>query len=229
MLMSSIDVIDNRQQRTVAMPIRISLADDHPMILEGLAAVLGRNEDIEIVARDLDGNAALAVIRDEAPDVAILDAVMPGLSGVEILRVIREEGLPTRVVLLAGELGSEDLTESIRLGVEGILIKDEASTVLLDCVKSVGVGGRWVSVELLGRALNIAAAGQANGGELTPRETEIAEAVAAGLQNKEIAEKLGIADGTVRIHVHNIFKKLGIQNRVELANRIHDRQSVPSS
>jgi two-component system NarL family response regulator/two-component system nitrate/nitrite response regulator NarL len=211
------------------MPIRISLADDHPVILEGLAAVLARNEDVEIVARDLDGNSALAVIREKAPDVAVLDAVMPGLTGVEILKVVRREGLPTRVVLLAGELGSEDLTAAIRLGVEGILMKDEASTVLLDCVKSVSLGGRWVSAELVGRALNIAAGGHANGGGLTPRETEIAEGVAEGLQNKEIAEKLGIADGTVRIHVHNIFKKLGIQNRVELANRIHDRHSVTSS
>jgi DNA-binding NarL/FixJ family response regulator len=207
----------------------MSLADDHPVMLEGLAAVLARNEDVEIVARDLDGDAALAVIREKAPDVAVLDAVMPGLSGVDILKTVREEGLPTRIVLLAGELGSEDLTESIRLGVEGILMKDEASTVLLDCVKSVALGGRWVSVELVARALNLAADGQANDSSLTPRETEIAGSVAAGLQNKEIAEKLGIADGTVRIHVHNIFKKLGIQNRVELANRIHDRQSVASS
>ncbi|HJU86071.1 MAG TPA: response regulator transcription factor [Gemmatimonadota bacterium] len=211
------------------MPIRVSLADDHPVMLEGLAAVLARNEDVEIVGRDLHGEAALTVIREQAPDVAVLDAVMPGLSGVEILKAVREEGLSTRVVLLAGELGSDDLSESIRLGVEGILMKDEASTVLLDCVRSVALGGRWVSVELVGRALNIAAGGQANGDTLTPRETEIAAGVAAGLQNKEIAEKLGIADGTVRIHVHNIFKKLGIQNRVELANRVRDRQSVSSS
>jgi two-component system nitrate/nitrite response regulator NarL len=212
------------------MAIRISLADDHPVMLEGLASVLAQNEDVEIVSRDLDGTAALTGIREKAPDVAILDAVMPGLSGVEILKAVREERLSTRVVLLAGELGSEDLAESIRLGVEGIMMKDEASTVLLDCVKSVAHGGRWVSVELVGRALNIAANGHSNGGgDLTPRETEIAEAVAAGLQNKEIAERLGIADGTVRIHIHNIFKKLGIQNRVELANRIHDRQSVASS
>ena len=211
------------------MPIRVSLADDHPVMLEGLAAVLARNEDVEIVGRDLHGEAALTVIREQAPDVAVLDAVMPGLSGVEILKAVREEGLSTRVVLLAGELGSDDLSESIRLGVEGILMKDEASTVLLDCVKSVALGGRWVSVELVGRALNIAAGGQANGDTLTPRETEIAESVAAGLQNKEIAGKLGIADGTVRIHVHNIFKKLGIQNRVELANRVRNRKSVSST
>lgn len=211
------------------MPIRISLADDHPVVLEGLASILERSEDNEIVASDLDGSAALDSIRAMTPDVAVLDAVMPGPSGVAILKSVRDLGLPTRIVLLAGELGSEDLLEALRLGVEGILMKDEASTVLLDCVKSVALGGRWVSIQLVERALKIAANGGANGNGLTPRETEIAERVAAGFQNKEIAEKLGIADGTVRIHVHNIFKKLGIQNRVELANRIHGDRSSPSS
>lgn len=208
------------------MAVRICLADDHPVVLEGLASILARDPGYEIVARDPDGNAALRTIREKSPDVAVLDAAMPGMSGVEILKALRDMGLPTRVVLLAGELGSEDLTEAIRLGVEGILLKDEASSVLLDCVKSVALGGRWVSVQLVERALNIAANGGSNG--LTSREAEIAENVATGLQNKEIAERLGIADGTVRIHVHNIFKKLGIQNRVELANRINEQRSVPS-
>ncbi|HET6639356.1 MAG TPA: response regulator transcription factor [Gemmatimonadota bacterium] len=211
------------------MSIRVAIADDHPVVLEGLASILARTPDVEILSRDLDGHAALEAIRQKAPDVAVLDAVMPGRSGIEILEFVREQGLPTRVVLLAGELGSEDLTESIRLGVDGILMKDEASTVLLDCVKAVAAGGRWVSVQLVERALNIAANGNSSDGGLTPRESEIAEGVASGLQNKEIAEKLGIADGTVRIHVHNIFKKLGIQNRVELANRIHERKSVQST
>jgi len=211
------------------MSIRVAIADDHPVVLEGLASILARTPDVEILSRDLDGHAALEAIREKAPHVAVLDAVMPGRSGIEILEFVREQGLPTRVVLLAGELGSEDLTESIRLGVDGILMKDEASTVLLDCVKAVAAGGRWVSVQLVERALNIAANGNSSDGGLTPRESEIAEGVASGLQNKEIAEKLGIADGTVRIHVHNIFKKLGIQNRVELANRIHERKSVQST
>jgi DNA-binding NarL/FixJ family response regulator len=211
------------------MSIRVAIADDHPVVLEGLASILARTPDVEILSRDLDGHAALEAIRQKAPDVAVLDAVMPGRSGIEILEFVREQGLPTRVVLLAGELGSEDLTESISLGVDGILMKDEASTVLLDCVKAVAAGGRWVSVQLVERALNIAANGNSSDGGLTPRESEIAEGVASGLQNKEIAEKLGIADGTVRIHVHNIFKKLGIQNRVELANRIHERKSVQST
>jgi DNA-binding NarL/FixJ family response regulator len=198
-------------------------------VLEGLASLLARNEEVEIVARDLDGHAALEAIREKTPDVAVIDAVMPGVSAVAILKTVRDLGLPTRVVLLADELGSEDLTESIRLGVDGILMKDEASSVLLECVKSVARGGRWVSVELVARALNIAANGNSGAHALTARETEIAEGVASGLQNKEIAERLGIADGTVRIHVHNIFKKLGIQNRVELANRIHERKSVQST
>jgi DNA-binding NarL/FixJ family response regulator len=209
------------------MSIRMTLADDHPVVLEGLASILARNEEVEIVARDLEGHAALEAIREKAPDVAVIDAVMPGMSAVAILKTVRDLGLPTRVVILADELGSEDLTESIRLGVDGILMKDEASSVLLECVKSVARGGRWVSVELVARALNIAANGNSGAFALTPRETEIAESVASGLQNKEIAGRLGIADGTVRIHVHNIFKKLGIQNRVELANRIRERNSAP--
>jgi DNA-binding NarL/FixJ family response regulator len=209
------------------MSIRMTLADDHPVVLEGLASILARNEEVEIVARDLEGHAALEAIREKAPDVAVIDAVMPGMSAVAILKTVRDLGLPTRVVILADELGSEDLTESIRLGVDGILMKDEASSVLLECVKSVARGGRWVSVELVARALNIAANGNSGASALTPRETEIAESVASGLQNKEIAGRLGIADGTVRIHVHNIFKKLGIQNRVELANRIRERNSAP--
>lgn len=211
------------------MPIRVSLADDHPVVLEGLASILARNEEVEVVARDLDGDSALRSIRERTPHVAVLDAVMPGMSAVAILETVRDLNLPTKVVLLAGELGSEDLTELIRLGVDGILLKDEASSVLLDCLNSVAGGGRWVSVHLVERALNIAANGGSSVAGLTSRETEIAECVASGLQNKEIAERLGIADGTVRIHVHNIFKKLGIQNRVELANRIHERNSVPSS
>ncbi|HET6362004.1 MAG TPA: response regulator, partial [Gemmatimonadota bacterium] len=113
----------------------------------------------EVVARDMEGHSALEAIREKTPDVALLDAVMPGMSGVEILQIVRDLGLPTRVVLLAGELGSEDLTESIRLGVDGILMKDEASAVLLDCVKSVARGGRWVSLQLVERALSIAANG----------------------------------------------------------------------
>jgi DNA-binding NarL/FixJ family response regulator len=209
--------------------IRISLADDHPVVLEGLASILERDDGHEVIARDLDGDSALRTIREKAPDVAVLDAVMPGLSGVEILKTVRDLGLPTRVVLLAGEIGSDDLSESIRLGVDGILLKEEASQVLLDCVGSVANGGRWVSLELVERALNIASNGAAADSILTPREVEVADHVAAGLQNKEIAEKLGIADGTVRIHIHNVFKKLGIQNRVELANRIHNHRSRPSS
>ena len=211
------------------MKIRISLADDHPVVLEGLASILSRENGHEVIARDTDGDAALQTIREKAPDVAVLDAVMPGLSGVEVLKTVREIGLPTRVVLLAGEIGSDDLSESIRLGVDGILLKDEASQVLLDCVNSVASGGRWVSVHLVERALNIAAKGGTTEPGLTPREGEVADHVAAGLQNKEIAEKLGIADGTVRIHLHNVFKKLGIQNRVELANRMHNHRSSPSS
>lgn len=202
------------------MSIRVALADDHPVILEGLASTLARNPQVEIVARVPDGNAAMAVVVQESPDIAVLDAAMPGKSGVEILREVRERGLSTRIVLLAGELGSDDLTEAIRLGVDGILMKDEATEELLACVASLASGTRWVSVHLLERALNIATHRRSNGDSLTTRETEVAEDVARGLQNKEIAEKLGIADGTVRTHVHNIFRKFGVQNRVELSNRM---------
>ena len=209
--------------------LRVSLADDHPVVLEGLVAILLRHDGLQVVARDLNGTAALESIRAQVPDIAVLDAAMPGMAGVEVLRAVRELGLPTRVVLLAAELGSDDLMEAIRLGVDGILIKDEAATVLLACIDSMANGARWVSVNLLERALNIAARNDDGGQSLTSREAEVAEKVSQGLQNKEIAGELGIADGTVRIHVHNIFKKFGIQNRVELANRLRRKDSASSS
>jgi DNA-binding NarL/FixJ family response regulator len=211
------------------MPIRTTLADDHPVVLEGLSAILSRSGDVEIVATDRDGDAALRTIVDTGPDVAVLDAVMPGMTGIEILAKVRSQGLSTRIVLLAGELGSDDLTEAIRLGVDGILLKDEAASVLQECVRSTAGGGRWVSIQLLERALNLAADARATESALTARESEIAESVAAGFQNKEIAQQLGIADGTVRIHVHNIFKKFGIQNRVELTNRLRKDKLNPST
>lgn len=211
------------------MAIRVTLADDHPVVLEGLASILATNPEVEIVARDLDGEAALASILAAAPDIALLDAAMPGVGAVEILRLVRDRALPTRVALLAGELGSEDLVEAIRLGVDGILLKDEAASVLLSCVDSLAGGGRWVSAALLERALDVAGRNGSSGDSLTNRETEIAENVAQGLQNKEIAEKLGIANGTVRIHVHNIFRKFGVQNRVELSNRVREEKQNPST
>jgi two-component system NarL family response regulator/two-component system nitrate/nitrite response regulator NarL len=211
------------------MTIRVTLADHHPVVLEGLASILGKRRGVEVLSRDSDGDSALASILEWRPDIAFLDAAMPEMGGVEILKVIRDRALPTRVVLLAGELGSEDLIEALRLGVDGILMKDEAARVLLACVESLNSGARWVSASLLERALDVAARNGSNGHSLTPREAEIAESVAQGLQNKEIAERLGIANGTVRIHVHNVFKKFGVQNRVELSNRIRGEKQNPST
>jgi DNA-binding NarL/FixJ family response regulator len=201
-------------------PIRVLLADHQPLTLRGLQTVL-EEEGIRVVERCTDGEAVLAAIERSRPDVAVIDATLADGDGTAVLRALRERGLASRVVLLAAAMDQKALVDAVRLGVDGIVRKDEATRALVSCVRNVHAGGRWVPDDLYRRIVRVEAAfGGLEG--LTPREAEVAVEVAEGRSNKEVAERLGIANGTVRIHLHNIFRKLGIQNRVELANRVRE-------
>lgn len=212
------------------MPISLVLADDHPLVLDGLKGLFDQEPDFQVLARCTDGKQALQAVHDLAPDVLVLDIRMPKMDGLELLRAMRGEGLKTRVVLLTAALDEDDLIDAIRLGVKGIVLKEMAPDLLIKCVRTVYAGGQWLEKHSVSQALEKHLAREAEERRLakllTPREIEIVRLVAQGHRNKEIAWKLSISEGTVKLHVHHIYEKLGVNSRVDLAAYARDRGIV---
>jgi DNA-binding NarL/FixJ family response regulator len=212
------------------MPIRILIADDHPIVLKGLAELFDAEPDVSVVARCVNGEEATKALHEEMPDIAVLDLHMPGKNGLELLQEIRRTRGPTRPILLAASLEPQEIVEATRLGARGILLKESAPEDLLSCVQKVFKGERVISAPWLNQALDEMlrreAAAQSLSDDLTPREVELVRIAAQGLTNREIGAKLGISPGTVKIHLHNIYKKLGVKNRVELTLFAQSRELV---
>jgi two-component system nitrate/nitrite response regulator NarL len=203
------------------MAIRLALADDHALLLDGLEALFRAESDFEVVARCRDGEEALRAVREHAPDVLVLDLRMPRVSGLEVLRALRTEGRPPRVVVLTAALDEEEVVDAIRLGVRGVVLKEMASNMLVKAVRRVHEGGTWLERASASRALERLAEREAGHREaaagLTPRELDVVRLVMSGLRNKEIAERLAIGEGTVKIHLHRVYEKLGVDSRLALA------------
>lgn len=202
------------------MTIRIALADDHPIFLDGLEQLFRLEPDLEVVARCVDGDEALEAVRDLGPDILLLDLRMRGKDGLEVLRELKAQGSPTRVVLLTAGLEEDDVVEAIRLGVRGVVLKEMAPRLLIQCLRKVHAGERWLERRSTARALDQllrrVTGAQEAAGILTQREIEIVRLVVQGLSNKEIAGRLSITEGTVKVHVHSVYVKLGVTNRVAL-------------
>ena len=202
------------------MTIRIVLADDHPIILDGLEQLFGRQSDFEVVAAVTDGQKALEEVRKLKPDVLVLDVQMPGRDGLSVLRELQKEGSRTRVVLLTATLDDEGVLEAIELGAWGLVLKEAASISLLEALRKVARGHRSLDPQLVSRAAENAMARRENRRELerllSPRETDVVRMVASGLRNKDIATQLSITEGTVKSYLHSIYEKLGVRGRVEL-------------
>ncbi|HEX7186327.1 MAG TPA: response regulator transcription factor [Thermoanaerobaculia bacterium] len=203
-----------------ATPIRLVIVDDHPIVLEGLERLFRLEGDFEIVARCVNGSEALEAVRTYLPDILVLDIRLPGRSGLDVLDQVRREGLPTHAVLLAGSINEDELVEALHLGARGIVLKEMAPELLIRCIRTVHAGGRWLENDFLSRALEgiLKRDGVARPGRLalSVRELEIVRLAATGHHNREIAESLHITEGTVKVHLHNIYEKLGIEGRVEL-------------
>jgi two-component system nitrate/nitrite response regulator NarL len=199
--------------------IRLVLADDHPIVLDGLAQLFASDPDCEVVARVTDGEQALKAVREHKPDILVLDLRMPVKDGVTVLRELRNEALPTQVVLLTA-VESDDLFDAIRLGARGVVLKDMASKLLLDAIRNVHAGGTWIERNTAGAALDRLHGhdSQKSGAlsTLTSRELEVARLTAQGLPNKTVADRLGITEGTAKLHLHHVYEKLGIDGRMAL-------------
>ena len=209
------------------MPTRVIVADDHPIVLDGLAQLLAGDPEFEVVALCKDGDEALSVIRKEKPEIAVLDVRMPRVNGLAILRAMAEERIPTRVILLTAEISDDEVVDAVRLGVAGMVLKETASRQMLQVLSKVAAGETSLDQRVVRRAVDKLLRARAGVMQaervLTNREIEIVRLVATGLRNKQIADQLSITEGTVKIHLHTIFEKLGVSSRVELSNYARDR------
>jgi DNA-binding NarL/FixJ family response regulator len=214
-------------------PLRVVLADDHPVFLNGLHALLQSDPIFEVVATCPDGKTALRAILERNPDLAILDVSMPDCTGVEVLTELGNRGFQTRVILLTASAGDHEIVEAVARGAYGLMLKDAAADTLLECMRSVSVGRRWLPPDLVEAAINREEGKRVKANQLdtalTAREREIVTFVAEGQSNKEIARRLGLTDGTVKIHLHNIYRKLEVSNRTSLtALALSYRTRLPS-
>jgi DNA-binding NarL/FixJ family response regulator len=202
------------------MPIRVLLVDDHQIVLHGLQQLFERQGDFEVVGCCRDGAAAIEAVAAHRPDVLVIDLRMPGQSGLDVIRTIAAKGIACRSVLLTAAIRDEEVVDAVQLGAMGVVLKESPPDVLLECVRSVHRGEQWIERETATRAfravLGRETAAQQARETLTPREIEVVRMVAQGLRNKTIAERLTISDGTVKVHLHNIYEKLGVDGRLEL-------------
>ena len=200
--------------------IRIVLADDHVIVLDGLEQLFRLEPELEVVARSTTAEAAVKAVQEHRPDVLVLDLVMPGYDGMWVLRQLSELNLPTRTVLLTAHVEENRLVEAIRLGVWGIVLKEMAPRMLMECVRKVHAGEKWLEQQSVTRAIERMQKRESEIDRLTrlltPRELEIVRLASEGLRNKEIGERLSITEGTVKIHLHNIYEKLGVTGRSQL-------------
>ena len=202
------------------MAIRIVIADGHPLVLKGLESVLGSEPDCQLLAQCANGEEALEAVRAHKPDILVLDLHMSRKNGLEVLKELKADKLPTRAVLLVEELDDEELLEATRQDVAGVVLKEMAPRLLVQCIRKVHAGKPWIERRSAARAFETLLRREAGTREiarlLTPREIEITKMVARGLRNKAIAELLFVSEGTVKTHLHSIFEKVAVRSRAEL-------------
>ena len=199
--------------------MRILLADDHPMIRTAIEVLL-RDTRYQLAGTAANGEDALREAARLKPDILLLDLEMPRTGGMEVVRKLRSAGDPVRIVILTAAIDDSSLMEARALRVPGMVLKNSDPAYLLDCLDRIRTGGSWIDPELETRAreLEQAFGGTARPG-LAPRERELIRYVRQGLRNREIANELGVTEGTVKVYLHAIFEKLGVKNRTELAIR----------
>jgi two-component system nitrate/nitrite response regulator NarL len=199
----------------------VVIADRHPVVQQGLTRVLESESDFEVVACCSDGRNCIEALRNLAPDIAILDIAMPGLTGLEILAITNSENLATRLVFFTASVADHELVMSAAAGAYGVLLKDVAPEILLQSLRQVAEGQRLLPLSssnpLVPRAQENIAIAENVLAVLTDREREIMRLVSEGLSNKAIARRLNISDGTIKVHLHHIYQKLEINNRTVLA------------
>lgn len=202
--------------------IRVMVADDHAVVRQGIRAVLETAEDVDLIAEASDGQEALDLVRDQRPDVVVLDVTMPEMTGLEVTKVLREEGDDCRILILSMHDNPEYVLEALRSGADGYILKDAGPAELREAVRTVHQGQEYLSGRVthqLSVALRAELEQDKQRGRLerlTPREHEVMLKVAKGLTSKEIAEDFGISHRTVETHRERVMAKLRVRSVADL-------------
>lgn len=197
-------------------PITVVVADDHPIFLEGVLGALAHRDDLDVVGTARDGGEALRLVRELRPQVAMLDRRLPVMTGVEVLHAIRRDDLPTRVLILSGDLVSAAVYEAVQAGVDGYLTKEADRRAIGEAILSVAGGGTVLAPEAQAAlAAEVRGRGRVHDESpaLSPREREVLRRIAEGRSGPEIAAELQIGTATVKTHTQNVYDKLGVSER----------------
>ncbi len=203
--------------------IRIAIADDHPIFRDGLRKLLALEDDFQVVAEARDGKEVLEILQKDEPDVLLLDLKMPGLDGLATLQRLQAQKTKTKVIVLTASDDENEYVQAMKFGTSGIVLKQTATELLIKSIRKVHRGEIWLDSRTTAAVMKqFASPGEAGGKDrerspLSQREREIVVLVAQGFKNKEIAERMFISEQTVKNHLHNIFDKLGVSDRLELA------------
>jgi two-component system nitrate/nitrite response regulator NarL len=217
---------DSKEKRKAT--VRILLADDHPIVRDGLKKLLQLEDDFEVVGEAADGREVLDKVQELDPDVLLLDLRMPNLDGLAALQALQQNNRRTRVIVLTASEDKNEFVQAMKLGCSGIVLKQTAPDLIVKSIRKVHGGEIWLDSHTTAAVMRQFStgmdAGSASGGgkgrersPLSTREREIVALVAQGYKNKEMAEKMFISEQTVKNHLHNIFDKLGVSDRLELA------------
>jgi two-component system nitrate/nitrite response regulator NarL len=210
--------------------LRLVLVDDHPLILDGLERLFCGQEGYEVLARCTNGEDALAAVRRSRPDILILNLRMPGMDGIAVIRALKEEGIPTRVMVLTSRIDEVEALECLRLGVAGIVLKDMEQRQILQCAEKIAAGEVWLERQSFSRVLEHLLRREAGfryvADRLSQRELETLRLCAKGLSNADIAACLSLTEGTVKAHLHHVYQKLGLKGRADLTRFAHENGLV---
>ena len=188
--------------------IRVLVADDHPMVRDGIKANLKPQRDMTVIAEAKDGVEALALIKEHLPDVVLLDLRMPRMDGLDVIGEVNASKLPIKVIIMTTFESQEDVNRSMKAGARGYLLKDSSREEILDAIRRVNIGETYLPARIV---LQVAEGFRKP--EVSPRELEVLQGVAAGKSNKEIGVQLFISEGTVKSHVKSLLEKLDVPGR----------------
>jgi DNA-binding NarL/FixJ family response regulator len=205
------------------MTVTVLLVDDHPLVRAGLAGLISATDDLDVVGEAADGAAALDAVRELAPDVVLMDISMPGTEGIEATRRLFEDGYAGAVVMLTSFSDQTRVLDALAAGAVGYLLKDSEPADVLAAVRAAASGHAPLDPRVAGALLPTRRG--APGADLSAREREVLELVAEGLANKQIARRLGIAERTVKVHLGNVFRRIGVADRTSAALWARDHLS----